>query len=156
MSVVVASLQPRAMMDRYLSAIVPQCVSAGAELVVVRGGAMPPAAIARKSASNVKFVPAPPTATVAEMRALGARAAAGDVVLFVDEEAAAADQTLAGRLRALASGTRTPPGAAVPADGARAEAIRAYLRGERPSGAAAGIPASDAVLPASASAPLSV
>jgi len=110
---------------------VQQCSGSGAELVVVRGGAVPPAIVARKSAANVKFVPAAPDTSLAELRALGASAAAGDVVIFVDEDAS--DATLPARLRAIASGA--PGGVSRALNAERAEAIRAYL-GEDPQASA--------------------
>ena len=131
MSVVIASEQPRAVLDRCLGVIVPLC--GGAEVVVVRGGAVPPAIVTRKSSNNVRFVPAPPGASAGEMRALGARAAAGDVVIFATEESAA-DAKFSSRLRAATSGSHAGSHAASQASAAaegtsaeRDKAIMAYL-----------------------------
>ena len=125
-SVIIASHQPRAVLDRCLSALVSQCGEVGAEVVVVRGGAMPPAIVARKSSSNVKFVPVAPDASVAEMRTVGASAASGDIILFADAEVVTADPGFAARLRAMAAGS-IPAAQRVP-DPERADAVRAYLR----------------------------
>ena len=126
-SVVIASHQARAVLDRYLGVLVTQSGEVGAEVVVVRGGAVPPTIVTRTSASNVKFIPAAPDASVAEMRALGVHAAAGDIILFADLETAAADPDFAVRLRAMSAGPHAP--APRPTDSERADdAILGYLR----------------------------
>lgn len=126
-SVVFASQLPRAEVERCLGVLVPQLSTTGAELVVVRVGPLPPAIVARKSSANVKFVPAPPDATLEDMRSLGTRAAVGDVVIVATEVDATAPG-FGSRVRAIAAaethGATVPR---MPIAPERTEAIRSYL-----------------------------
>jgi GT2 family glycosyltransferase len=86
LSVIVTSRRERSALQALVSQLAPQCARAGATLVVARSGTPGEVAGLAKLMPEAHFVPVPPGASDAQMRALAMVQASGDVVLFTDEQ----------------------------------------------------------------------
>lgn len=85
-SVVVASSQPRPLLDYYLRALLPQCARYGAEIVVARTPTNATEQADLETAyPTVRFVPVSGPTTVRQLRAEGMQKARGDIVAFTDD-----------------------------------------------------------------------
>src|SRR5918996_4218592 len=84
-AVVIASIGARSWLAASLSALIPQCLRRGTELVVARADA--PAAMTQLSAAYpyVRFIAAPPRTETSELRRIGLAASRGDVVALMDD-----------------------------------------------------------------------
>ena len=85
-SIVLASTQPREVLERRLSPLVRDCEALGVELVVAR--ATQPEELAALAARfpYALFMPAPDGSTVRQLRAIGITAADGDVVTMLEDD----------------------------------------------------------------------
>jgi glycosyltransferase involved in cell wall biosynthesis len=101
-SVVVASFREERLLDACLASLRGQCAQWAAELIVARAGTTAEVAALAARHAGVRFVPAPPRATVPELRAAGMRAAGGDIVALTEDHCVAT----ADWLTELLSGTR--------------------------------------------------
>jgi glycosyltransferase involved in cell wall biosynthesis len=84
-AVVIASIGARSWLAASLSALIPQCLRRGTELIVARADT--PAAMTQLSAAYpyVRFIAAPPRTDTSELRRLGLAASSGDVVALLDD-----------------------------------------------------------------------
>ena len=101
LSVIVISRRERAALPALVSQLAPQCARAGATLVIARAGTPGEIAALGKLMPEAHFVPAPPGASDAQMRALAMVQSSGDVLLFTDDQRGLPRQwldTLRGRL----------------------------------------------------------
>jgi hypothetical protein len=85
-SVILASTQPRPVLERRLGGLLEQCRAAGVELVVARNTT--PAEMSDLVAAYpyALFMPAPDGSSVRQLRAIGLTAADGDVVTLLEDD----------------------------------------------------------------------
>jgi GT2 family glycosyltransferase len=88
-SVVVASNRDRSLLEACVASLIGQCQRASADIIVARAGSDAEVALLRNSMPNVRFLPAPPAATIPELRALGMEAARGDIVALTEDHCVA-------------------------------------------------------------------
>jgi glycosyltransferase involved in cell wall biosynthesis len=94
-SVVVASTRDRAALDRFLAILLPPCASRAIEVVVARNCTPDEYRELEKAWPAVLFMPAPDNATTRQLRIAGASAAEGDIVTFIEDDAAPSEDWLA-------------------------------------------------------------
>lgn len=84
-AIVIASIGARSWLAASLSALIPQCLRRGTELIVARADT--PAAMSQLSAAYpyVRFIAAPPRTETSELRRIGLAASSGDVVALLDD-----------------------------------------------------------------------
>ena len=84
-AVVIASRGSRAWLSECLTSLIPQCLRAGAELVVPRADT--PEAIVQLSAAYpcARFIFAPPRTTIPELRSAGLATVSASLVAFLDD-----------------------------------------------------------------------
>jgi hypothetical protein len=102
-SVVVASIRDRALLDACLASLIPQCARASAELIVARSGTPAELQALRIAFPMVTFVAAPPAAAIPHLRAIGMVESNGDIVALTEDHCVAG-QTWLEALRRAASG----------------------------------------------------
>lgn len=84
-SVVVASCRDRGLLEACLEALLPQCRSCGAELVVARPEDEDDLAEIRSDHPDILVEPAPPGSSVPQLRAVGMAATTGDIVALTED-----------------------------------------------------------------------
>ena len=84
-SVVVASNRDRSLLQSCLGSLLGQCQRMNAELVVARAGTAHDVASLAKGYPGVRFVAAPPDASIPQLRAIGMAQAQGDVVALTED-----------------------------------------------------------------------
>lgn len=84
-SVVVASNRDKALLQACLGSLLGQCQRLNAELLVARAGASSDVAALGKTYPSVRFVTAPPDASIPQLRAIGMAQASGDVVALTED-----------------------------------------------------------------------
>jgi hypothetical protein len=85
LTVVVASRSDCSDLESYVIALSSRCRRLGAELLVVCSIATSTLAVLARRHQHVRFVSASTDATTAQLRAIGAREATGDVIVFANE-----------------------------------------------------------------------
>lgn len=105
LSIVVASWSTDASLERCLARLAPQCD--GAEVIVATN--RPPGELGRRH-PDMRFVLAPPDATVFRLRAIGADAARGATVALIEDHAAPGPQWVQAIRAARAAGHRVVGG----------------------------------------------
>ena len=90
-SVVVASNRSRALLDACLASLLPQCRRTNAQLIVARAAPAPEIETLRGAIPGASFVPAPVSATIPQLRALGMAEATGDIVALTEDHCVADD-----------------------------------------------------------------
>jgi GT2 family glycosyltransferase len=88
-TIVVASNRPRALLDSCLASLRPQCERVAAELIVARSGSVAELAELRASMPDVRFIAAPPSATIPQLRGLGMGESTGDIVAVTEDHCVA-------------------------------------------------------------------
>ena len=90
-SVVVASNRDKALLNACLGSLLGQCQRMNAELLVARAGTAADVSSLGKTYPSVRFVAAPPDASIPQLRAIGMAQAAGDVVALTEDHCIADD-----------------------------------------------------------------
>ena len=85
MSVVVASNRDKALLQACLGSLLGQCQRLKAELLVARAGTAADVSSLGKTYPSVRFVAAPPDASIPQLRAIGMAQASGDVVALTED-----------------------------------------------------------------------
>jgi hypothetical protein len=85
LSVVVASFQERAQLERGLDRLLPAAVSNGAEVLVVRADSPARLSELARAYAGVRFVVAPPGSGRSELLSLGMAESSGHVVALTDD-----------------------------------------------------------------------
>ena len=93
-SVVVASNRESTLLHACIASLVPQCRASGAQLIVVRAGALQAEDAARVTGSGATLVRAPDAATIPILRGLGMQVATGDLVAVTEDHCLAAPDWL--------------------------------------------------------------
>lgn len=88
-SVVVASNRDKALLHACLGSLLGQCQRMNAELLVARAGAAADLAALGKTYPSVRFVAAPPDASIPQLRAIGMAQASGDIVALTEDHCVA-------------------------------------------------------------------
>jgi GT2 family glycosyltransferase len=88
-SVTVASNRSPELLHACLASLVPQCSAHSAELIVVRTGAEPELSQLAREWPTVRFLAAPPEASIPELRGRGLEAAQGDFVALTEDHCVA-------------------------------------------------------------------
>ena len=84
-SIVLATRQPRSMLDAFVAPVLSQCAGARVELIMPRSDSPLTLGILSRQHQQVRFVAAPADSTVADLRVYGMKAATGDIILIVDD-----------------------------------------------------------------------
>ncbi len=110
-SVVVASLRERRLLDACLASLLPQCARHDAEIVVAR--ACPLAEFRELEAAypKVLFVPAPDGSTIPYLRSAGMAAADGDIVALTEDHCVVGEDWVAQLISAQHKGADVVGGA---------------------------------------------
>lgn len=85
-SIVLASTQPRGVLERRLAGLVRECEALGVELVVARATQPEELQELAEAFPYALFMPAPDGSTPRQLRAIGITAADGDVVTMVEDD----------------------------------------------------------------------
>ena len=85
MSVVVASNRAPSLLRSCLASLRPQCERVGAELIVARAGPLADIAAVEEAMPAVRFLSAPSTASIPELRGLGMTSAHGEIVAVTED-----------------------------------------------------------------------
>lgn len=94
-TVVVASCRERGLLDACLASLRSQCKEHGADIVVARAGPPPEVAELQAAYPDVRFVAAPPEATIPQLRGQGLAEADGDIVALTEDHCVAAPDWIA-------------------------------------------------------------
>jgi len=84
-SIVVASVGPRAQLEACIAVLLPECTGAGVELVVVRSTDAEEFRGLQNRYRAALFMPAPDGSSLKVLRNFGLAAAEGDIVALVDD-----------------------------------------------------------------------
>lgn len=84
-TIVIASLEPRDVLEAVLAEVVPACREQKVELVVVRATSAEEFRALRAEHGYPLWMPAPDGAPVAQLRAFGMAAADGDIVVLTED-----------------------------------------------------------------------
>jgi glycosyltransferase involved in cell wall biosynthesis len=85
-SVVVASIRERELLERCLASLLPQCAEVNAEVVVARRASDRELEELRSGYQWISLVAGPRGAGIAELRAAGMAIATGDVVVIIEDD----------------------------------------------------------------------
>ena len=88
-SVVVASNRERALLATCLASLIPQCERASAQLIVARAAEPAEIAALNNATPGVRFLAAPPSASIPQLRGLGMAEATGDIVALTEDHCVA-------------------------------------------------------------------
>jgi len=84
-AVVVTSNGSRTQLDACLASLLPQCVRSDVRLVIVRADSTEALEHLRRAVPAARVISAPASASVRELRRIGMREAAGDIVGMTDD-----------------------------------------------------------------------
>jgi len=90
-TIVVASNRSRALLNSCLASLLPQSERASAELIVARAGTVIELHELQRAMPRVRFVHAPPTASIPQLRGLRMAESAGDIVALTEDHCVADD-----------------------------------------------------------------
>jgi GT2 family glycosyltransferase len=88
-TIVVASNRSRALLNACLASLIPQCERASAELIVARAGTAAELAELRAATPAVRFVAAPSSASIPQLRGLGMAESTGDIIALTEDHCVA-------------------------------------------------------------------
>jgi GT2 family glycosyltransferase len=100
LSVVVASCRSRSLLDACLGSLLPQCQEYSAAVIVARAADAAEIRALQTAYPEVRFVGAPGSSTIPELRAAGMQAADGDIVALTEDHCIASRDWVSQILRA--------------------------------------------------------
>jgi hypothetical protein len=100
LSVVVASCRSRSLLDACLRSLLPQCREYSAAIIVARAADPAEIRALQTAYPEVRFVGAPATSTIPELRAAGMQGADGDIVALTEDHCIASQDWVSQILRA--------------------------------------------------------
>lgn len=127
LSVVVASCRSRTLLDACLQSLLSQCQEHSAKVIVARAADAAEIGALQAAYPQVRFVGAPATSTIPELRAAGMQAADGDIVALMEDHCIASRDWVSQMLRAHQPGVDVVGGAMDNAQRDRAVDWAAYF-----------------------------